>query len=125
MDWVGLQGGRCRLHAAQQRGSNSSKLKKAFAKHDGYCSVLVKSLFDLYMYDDGCDEMCVVLQATHKRLLLVNFIHKDQEERMKPARNSPTFIFTKANKAREDGRFGTSSHSYGRTPNFTPIPHRP
>ena len=81
MDWVGLQGRRCRLHAAQQRGSNSSKLEKAFAEHDGYCSVVARSLFDVSMYDDGCDEICVVLQAKYKRLYLVNIVHKDQEER--------------------------------------------
>ena len=43
------------------------------------------------MYDDGCDEICVGLQAMHERFYLVNMVHKDQEERMKPARNSFTF----------------------------------
>ena len=76
------------------------------------------------MYDDGCDEICVGLQAMHKRFSLVIILHKDQEERMKPARNSLTFIYTETNKAREDDRFGTSSHSAADS-NFTPIPHRP
>lgn len=43
------------------------------------------------MYVDGDDEIYVVLQAMHKRLILVNMIHKEQEKRMKPARNSLTF----------------------------------
>ena len=38
------------------------------------------------MYDDGCDEICVGLQAMHKRLYLVNMVHKEQEERTKPAK---------------------------------------
>ena len=63
------------------------------------------------MYDDGCSEICVVLQAMHKRLYLVDIVHKDQEKRMKPARNRLTFIVTKTNKAREEDRFGISSHS--------------
>lgn len=65
------------------------------------------------MYDDGCDKICVALQAMHKRLYLVDIVNKEQQERMKPARNSLTFISTKTNETREDDRFGTSSHSAG------------
>ena len=43
------------------------------------------------MYDDGCDEICVVEQAMHRILYLVNMVHKEQEEKAKPARNSFTF----------------------------------
>lgn len=63
------------------------------------------------MYDDGCEEICVALQAMHKETLFGRILHKDQEERAKPAQNSLTFIFTKATKTREDDRFETSSHS--------------
>ena len=38
------------------------------------------------MYNDGCDEICVVEQAMHSRLYLVNMVHKDQKKRMKPAK---------------------------------------
>ena len=51
----------------------------------------------------------------HKRLYLINMVHKEQEKGMKPARNSLTFIPSEQTKPREDDRFSTSSHSAAHT----------
>lgn len=41
-----LQGKRCGLHTAQQRGGNGSKLEEAVAQHDGHWYILTRIYLD-------------------------------------------------------------------------------